>query len=60
MYMGQMFLALLFNPLNVCYRASRFFFLNVLLHIICAPLYKVLILRRTFPGQMCIRNPVKK
>ncbi|KAG0554364.1 hypothetical protein M758_12G087500 [Ceratodon purpureus] len=36
-----MFLAMLFNPLNVCYRSSRFFFLNVMLHIICAPLYKV-------------------
>ncbi|XP_024357946.1 phosphate transporter PHO1 [Physcomitrium patens] len=35
------FLALLFNPLNFCYRSSRFFFLNVMLHIVCAPLYKV-------------------
>jgi hypothetical protein len=42
MYVGQMFLALLFNPLNMCYRSSRLFFLNVLLRIICAPLYKVL------------------
>lgn len=38
-----MFLALLFNPLNMCYRSSRLFFLNVLLRIICAPLYKVVL-----------------
>lgn len=40
----QIFLVLLFNPLDVCYRSSRFFFLSALLHIVCAPLYKVLIL----------------
>ena len=44
MEMGQIFLAILFNPFNLCYRSSRFFFLNVMLHIICVPLYKVLIL----------------
>ncbi|XP_024383229.1 phosphate transporter PHO1-3 [Physcomitrium patens] len=37
------FLALLLNPLNICYRSSRFFFLNVFLRIICAPLSKVML-----------------
>ncbi len=40
----QVFLVLLFNPLNLCYRSSRFFFLRVWQHVICAPFYKVLIL----------------
>ncbi|CAM6035388.1 unnamed protein product [Sphagnum compactum] len=35
------FLVLLFNPLNLCYRSSRFFFLRVWQHVICAPFYKV-------------------
>ncbi len=44
MVIEQVFLVLLFNPLNLCYRSSRFFFLRVWQHVICAPFYKVLIL----------------
>ncbi|KAE8701566.1 Phosphate transporter PHO1-like protein 5 [Hibiscus syriacus] len=32
---------ILFLPLNILYRSSRYFFLTCLFHCICAPLYKV-------------------
>ncbi|KAG6556594.1 hypothetical protein Mapa_001535 [Marchantia paleacea] len=37
------FFLLLFCPFNFCYRSSRVFLLKTLLHIVCAPLYKVVL-----------------
>ncbi|OAE31554.1 hypothetical protein AXG93_3415s1140 [Marchantia polymorpha subsp. ruderalis] len=37
------FFLLLFCPFNFCYRSSRLFLLKTLLHIVCAPLYKVVL-----------------
>ena len=37
----QAFLLLLFCPLNVVYRSSRFRFLRILRNIVLSPLYKV-------------------
>lgn len=37
----QVFLLLLFCPLNIVYRSSRFRFLRILRNIILSPLYKV-------------------
>lgn len=37
----MVFLLLLVCPFNICYRPTRFFFLNCLRHIVLAPFYKV-------------------
>lgn len=37
----QVFLLLLFCPINVVYRSSRFQFLRILRNIVLSPLYKV-------------------
>ncbi|XP_047306966.1 phosphate transporter PHO1 homolog 7-like [Impatiens glandulifera] len=36
-------LLVLFCPINIFYRSSRFFFITCLFHCICAPLYKVVL-----------------
>jgi hypothetical protein len=45
----QVFLLLLFCPINVVYRSSRFQFLRILRNIVLSPLYKV----RTASAALC-------
>ncbi|CAN0896517.1 Phosphate transporter PHO1 homolog 3 [Linum grandiflorum] len=40
-YTERLLLIILFLPLNILYRSSRFFFLTCIFHCIAAPLYKV-------------------
>ncbi|KAH9535725.1 hypothetical protein CY35_17G068900 [Sphagnum magellanicum] len=53
------FLVVLFNPLNMWYRSSRWFLLKVLLRIVSAPLYKVVLVDFFLADQLtsqCVRR----
>eukprot|EP00850_Spirogloea_muscicola_P013246 SM000089S23802 [mRNA] locus=s89:54439:59931:- [translate_table: standard] len=53
-----LFLAILINPFNFCYRSSRAFLLRTLLHCICAPLYKVVLADFFLADQLCSQVPM--
>ncbi|CAO2193294.1 unnamed protein product [Urochloa humidicola] len=52
------FLLLLFCPLNVAYRSSRFRFLRILRNIVLAPLYKVVMVDFFMADQLCSQVPM--
>ncbi|OEL30811.1 Phosphate transporter PHO1-1 [Dichanthelium oligosanthes] len=52
------FLLLLFCPLNVAYRSSRFQFLRILRNIILSPLYKVVMVDFFMADQLCSQVPM--
>nr|CAB3476581.1 unnamed protein product [Digitaria exilis] len=52
------FLLLLFCPLNVVYRSSRFRFLRILRNIILSPLYKVVMVDFFMADQLCSQVPM--
>ncbi|RLM92203.1 phosphate transporter PHO1-1-like [Panicum miliaceum] len=52
------FLLLLFCPLNVVYRSSRFRFLRILRNIVLSPLYKVVMVDFFMADQLCSQVPM--
>ncbi|CAK9867671.1 unnamed protein product [Sphagnum jensenii] len=52
------FLVVLFNPLNMWYRSSRWFLLKVLLRIVSAPLYKVVLVDFFLADQLTSQVPM--
>ncbi|RCV24303.1 hypothetical protein SETIT_5G073800v2 [Setaria italica] len=52
------FLLLLFCPLNVAYRSSRFRFLRIMRNIILSPLYKVVMVDFFMADQLCSQVPM--
>eukprot|EP00850_Spirogloea_muscicola_P016043 SM000127S26659 [mRNA] locus=s127:380596:386087:+ [translate_table: standard] len=53
-----LFVAILLNPFNFCYRSSRAFLLRTLLHCFCAPLYKVVLADFFLADQLCSQIPM--
>lgn len=52
------FLLLLFCPINVVYRSSRFQFLRILRNIVLSPLYKVVMVDFFMADQLCSQVPM--
>ncbi|KAG6470638.1 hypothetical protein ZIOFF_071715 [Zingiber officinale] len=54
----QMFLIVLFCPVNIIYKSSRYCFLRVIRNIILSPLYKVVMVDFFMADQLCSQVPM--